>query len=242
MTMANEPDLVVVFILDESGSMSGQAPDTIKGCNEYIDKLKADHQGERILFTLTQFNSTVRVVHNAELIEDIPHLTKETYVADGYTALYDAIGISINEVSKRVNQDSNVLVVIMTDGLENASKEFNFQQVKDLIEEKKQKEWSFVFMGADPTAQAVGESLGSQASVMYNAANMGATMQSMSVATQAYRGSRGSSAALRSAAYADAFSNTAGKNFDMDINRDIDDKDVIKSVYEDKDKETEEKK
>lgn len=238
MAEPNEPDLVVAFILDESGTMLAQMSDTIKGYNEYIDKLKADHEGERILFSLTQFNSNARVIHNAELIEDIPHLSKDSYNPNNWpwnermTALYDAIGNTITELSKRIDQDTNVLIVTMTDGLENNSKKFSLSQIKEMVDEKKKKEWSFVFMGADPTTAKVGDSLGAQASIQYSSANMSQAMGGMAAATEAYRGAKGMSAACRSAAYADAFRGSDGKGFDMDINREIDDEDVVEAVYD----------
>ena len=203
--MSETPDLVVMFILDESLSMKGQRDETINGVNAYVNKLKTDHEGEKVLFSLTQFHSSVQIVCVAEPIEDIPPLTKETYCPQAYTALYDAIGQSISELSKRVDQDSDVLFVIMTDGGENQSKEFTLEQIQNLIEEKKKKEWSFVFMGADVTANKVGASLGTQASVQYSSTDMTRTMENIAEGTSAYCFARGQSAQVRSKAYAEAF-------------------------------------
>ncbi|NIP23783.1 MAG: VWA domain-containing protein, partial [Phycisphaerae bacterium] len=113
----------VSFILDETGSMLSVKDQTISGYNEYLDTLK---QEKDVLFTLTKFNSAkVEVVYDAVKIKDVELLTADTYHPTATTPLYDAIGTTITSLEKATkNKKGKKLVVIQTDGLENASKEF----------------------------------------------------------------------------------------------------------------------
>lgn len=150
----------VGFLLDETGSMMGVKQQTISGFNEYIDTLKQGENSKDIYFTLTKFNSgKVEIVYDAVPLNTVTNLSDATYKPASLTPLYDAIGISIRSLEKKVNKD-NVLVVIQTDGLENASREFTRQHIFSLIDEKKREGWTFVFLGADQDAWITSEGLG----------------------------------------------------------------------------------
>ncbi len=162
--MKNIP-MLVNFVLDESPSMIQRQAEAISGFNEYIATLK--EKGTEVLFSLTKFSGSrmINVVRVAEFIEDVPDLCKDTYTPQrgNGTALYDAVGVTIQEVEKRVekNSDQAVLVVILTDGEENCSRKFTAEQVKAMITQKEgEGNWTFVFLGADKEAWNVGASMG----------------------------------------------------------------------------------
>ena len=146
----------VSFVLDETGSMQVCKSETISGYNEYIKKLADEHKNVR--FTLTQFNaSKLKVVHDAVKIKSVPELTDETYKPNDLTPLYDAIATTIKSTEKKA-KDNPVLFVIMTDGHENASREHDLKSVLALIAEKDS--WTFVYLGANQDACAVGTAMG----------------------------------------------------------------------------------
>jgi hypothetical protein len=132
----------LIFILDKSGSMYDLVEDTIGGYNSYIERERK--KGEKILVTLVLFDTEYKMLYSRKPIEEVEELTRRQYSADGYTALLDAIGRTIVSFEKEI--DNKVLCVITTDGLENASKEFSKNQVKNLIESL---DWEFLFIGAN---------------------------------------------------------------------------------------------
>lgn len=142
---------VVNFLLDETGSMMNCKNETISGFNEYIQTLQ-NEKGAKIRFTLTKFNSDkVEVVYVNKKIENVSLLTEKTYQPNAMTPLLDAIGKTAKELDKKldgVKGDRKILFVIMTDGYENWSKEYNYEAIKALIKDKEKQDWSFTFMGA----------------------------------------------------------------------------------------------
>ncbi len=154
--------LFVSFILDETGSMQSVKEATISGFNEYVKTLKGGDDAERIRFTLTQFNAEkVDVVYDGVRLDKVSQLTEETYQPASLTPLYDAIGRTIRALEGRLaDKKRNVLVIIQTDGAENASKEFTQEGIFNLIKEKKAANWTFAFLGADQDAWEIGSQLG----------------------------------------------------------------------------------
>ena len=155
----NRP-MMVSIVLDETGSMSSRIAETISGFNEYVGDLKK--LKVPVSVTLTKFNSKkVEVVYADKPIKGVPELNKDTYRPNELTPLYDAVGKTITEIDKKKLGKKTVLVVIMTDGEENASKEYNQKKIFDLISEKQKKDgWTFVFMGADQDAWLAGQAIG----------------------------------------------------------------------------------
>ena len=150
---------IVNFILDETGSMTSCRSQTISGFNEYIKTLQK--KAGNILMSLTKFNSEkVEIVYAATPIKKVPELTEATFSPAALTPLYDAIGQTIRAVEKE-SEKAKVLMVIMTDGYENASKEFVQKTIFDLIKKKQDEDdWTFVFLGADQDAWEAGQKLG----------------------------------------------------------------------------------
>lgn len=155
----------ISFILDETASMMSVKSQTISGFNEYIKTLRGNKDAKKAKFTLTKFNSTkVEIVHDGVSLDDVADLTNENYRPDSTTPLYDAIGQTIRVLEKKANgkgkKAEKFLLVIQTDGQENASKEYSRESIFALITEKKDAGWTFAFLGADQDAWAVGQIIG----------------------------------------------------------------------------------
>ena len=150
----------LVFILDRSGSMGGLESDTIGGFNSMLAKQKAEPGECRI--TTILFDNQYEVLHDRIDIKAVNPITDKEYFVRGNTALLDAIGTTINKiggVQKNTTEDyraGKVLFVITTDGMENASREFDYDKIKSMIELQKTKySWEFIFLGANIDAVEV---------------------------------------------------------------------------------------
>ena len=158
----------LVFILDRSGSMSGLESDTIGGFNSVLEKQrKAKDKNGQINVTTALFDNEYELLHNKIPIQEVKPLTEKEYFVRGSTALLDAIGKTISQVKAEQNKlnskekSGKVLFVIITDGMENASKEYTVNAIKKLINEQKEKEnWEFLFLGANIDAIKTAESFG----------------------------------------------------------------------------------
>lgn len=146
--------LKIVFIIDESGSMQGSNSDVIGGFNGFIEKQKAENTG-KITVSLYKFNNLVTRVISNKPAAKVRTLTNEDYSPSGFTALYDAIGQAIHETDKNLSglpekeRPDKVMVVIITDGQENASKEFSATAIKSAISTHEELlHWSFIFLGS----------------------------------------------------------------------------------------------
>ncbi len=147
-------ELDVVFLLDRSGSMQGSETDTIGGYNSYLEQQRKNNYSTKI--TTVLFDDQYEILHNREDITKVKNLTNKEYYVRGCTALLDAIGKTINNLDKKVN--NKVLFVITTDGLENASKEYNKDKIKTLIEQHTN--WEFIYIGANIDSYGEGTSIG----------------------------------------------------------------------------------
>ena len=155
----------LVFILDRSGPMSGLESDTIGGYNAMIEKQKKE-PGEAIITTVL-FDDKYELLHDRINLRGISPITEKEYYVRGNTALLDAIGKIINKignVQKHTAEDERaeqVMVIITTDGMENASREFSYEKIRNMIEHQKSKYgWEFIFLGANIDAVATAERFG----------------------------------------------------------------------------------
>lgn len=155
----------IVFILDRSGSMAHLEEDTIGGYNSFLKKQK-NEEGEATVTTVL-FDDRYEIVHNNADIKKVNMLTRKDYYARGMTALLDAIGKTISLVGNRhkLSPQSLVpgktLVVIITDGYENASREYNMHDIKAIVKRQKEKyNWEFIFLGANIDAIAAAGDIG----------------------------------------------------------------------------------
>ena len=161
----NENLTELVFILDRSGSMAGREQDTIGGFNGMIEKQKALAGEARV--TTVLFDSVSKVLYSRASLRDVKPLTEKEYYARGSTALLDAVGTAIDVVGAQLRdtpeaeRPAKVIVIITTDGAENASREYSLEEVKEKIAHQKEKySWEFLFLGADIDAFGAARSLG----------------------------------------------------------------------------------
>jgi len=152
-----EPNIVkdIIFILDESGSMSSMFDEPVQSVNNFINEQK------KILgskFSLLTFNSKVKTIINNVPLQDVEEF--KDYKPRDMTALYDAIGEAITNKQK-TNDYDNVICVILTDGLENCSTKFKQKQVFDMITDmEKNHGWSFIYLGANQDVIKIGKDMG----------------------------------------------------------------------------------
>jgi uncharacterized protein YegL len=149
----------IVFILDRSGSMGGLESDTIGGFNAMLDKQRKE-KGEAVVTTVL-FDDRMELLHDRTNMKGIKPITQKEYFVRGCTALLDAVGKSIHKIGNaqkntaEEEQAEKVLFVITTDGLENASREYTYEMLKEMIEHQKTKYgWEFLFLGANMDAAA----------------------------------------------------------------------------------------
>lgn len=181
--MANKNLTEMVFILDRSGSMCMLEEDTIGGYNSLLKKQKSE-VGDAVVTTVL-FDDKYEMLHDRVAIKKIKKITSKDYYARGATALLDAVGKTINHVAGRHKNalesevPSKTMVVIITDGFENASREYSLMQVKQIIERQKSKYgWEFLFLGAniDAVKTAAGFGISADRAVTYEADGEGTRM------------------------------------------------------------------
>ena len=153
----------VTFLLDRSGSMSSISQDVIGGYNNFVSEQRTIDSACR--FSAAQFDSgdPYEIIHERISIKSVPELTSATYSPRGATPLFDAIGTLITRIDATVNEgdgEEDQIVVIFTDGRENASDNWTRKQIFQLVQQKQQLGWKFIFMGANQDAYAEGQRLG----------------------------------------------------------------------------------
>lgn len=155
----------LVFILDRSGSMGGLESDTIGGFNSLIEKQKKE-EGDAVVSTVL-FDFESKVLHDRVDIKKVPPMTDKDYTVRGCTALLDAVGGAIHHIgnvhkyAREEDVPEHTLFVITTDGMENASHTFSYEDIKASIERQKEKYgWEFLFLGANIDAVEVGQRMG----------------------------------------------------------------------------------
>lgn len=162
-----------LIILDESGSMQSIKPQAISGLNETMQTIKSAQEkfkNQSHYVTLVSFNtSRVKTIYDCCPANRIQELTKDDYLPNAGTPLYDAIGISLTQLMAEVKDEDNVLVTIITDGYENASCEYSGKAIFQLIEGLKAKEWIFTYIGANQDVEKVASSMGIRHSLLFDA-------------------------------------------------------------------------
>lgn len=160
--------LEVVFILDRSGSMGGMEEDTIGGFNSTLKKQK--EKDGNVIWSTVLFDDKHEVIHDRVPIERIEKLTEDEYYVRGCTALLDAVGRAIHHIgnvhkyARPEDVPNNTLFVITTDGMENASREYTYRGIKQMIKRQQEKYgWEFLFLGANIDAVSEAGRLGIRA-------------------------------------------------------------------------------
>jgi uncharacterized protein YegL len=189
----------LVFILDRSGSMSGLESDTIGGYNAMLKKQQQE-PGEATVTTVL-FDDEYQLLHDRINIKGISPITEKEYFVRGTTALLDAIGKTIHKIHNAQQHTSpehradKVLFVIITDGMENASREYSYAQIKQLVERQKETYgWEFIFLGANIDAIATAATFGISAdrAANYHADSQGTQLnyEAVGCAVSEFRTSR----------------------------------------------------
>jgi uncharacterized protein YegL len=154
----------IIFLLDRSGSMAGLESDTIGGFNAFVEKQR--ELEEETLVTAVLFDDKYEILWNG-INANNAKLTSREYFVRGTTALLDAVGKTILDVGLRLSQTNEeerpgkIIFVITTDGMENASREFTYKKIKELISHQQEKyNWEFIFLGANIDASKEADSIG----------------------------------------------------------------------------------
>ena len=175
------------FIIDESGSMSSQQDTIISGFNEQIETMQNEEKEQevRYLVSLTKFNSKAEVMFIDKPLNEVPKLTKNNYTPGGWTALYDAIGMTIDTAKQG---ETDTVITIMTDGAENSSKKWKKAGIKALIDiRQNENKWGFcLFLVRNCDAWANATQLGVKNAVNYAASSTGNAMRAMSAVRSTY--------------------------------------------------------
>lgn len=155
------------FLLDRSGSMFPVRSDVVAGFNQFVSDLRAQPLDCRMSLILFDGFRPFDVVFSAQQIQTVPQLKPNDYVPDGQTPFYDALGKLVVRADSRIanrlangEHNEDQLVVILTDGLENASLHYSQRDIANLIDDRQDEGWTFVFLGANQDSYAEGAKIG----------------------------------------------------------------------------------
>ena len=172
-----EQKIYNLIILDESGSMQSIKAQAITGLNETLQTIKSaqeKYENQSHYVTLVSFNSNkVKTIYDCCPIHEIHEICNNDYLPNACTPLYDAMGISLTKLKSEVMDEDNVLVTIITDGYENASREYSGKAIVQLVEELKAKGWIFAYIGANQDVEKVASSMGINNSMRFDANVLG---------------------------------------------------------------------
>lgn len=194
--MSRKDHTELVCVIDRSGSMKALQQEAIGGFNSFLDSQRQVPGTASV--TLVLFDHEYKVPYENVDLKTVQNLTDKTYVPRGLTALLDAIGRAIDDVGARLakaieeKRPEKVMVCILTDGLENASKEFTYSKIKEMIEHQRDKyKWEFSFLAANQDAFAEAGSMGISKQMTHNYAATGAgtksALRAMSSFATSYR-------------------------------------------------------
>jgi hypothetical protein len=159
--MQNKHQVHNLIILDESGSMSSIKSLIISGFNELVQSVKGIEEQfpeQKHLISMVSFNDlNNKILHFIDPVDKLDAINENTYNPASMTPLYDAMGFSISKLKQHLEEKENysVLVTILTDGEENASKEYTGAAIKNLVDELKQQNWTFTYIGSDHDVEAM---------------------------------------------------------------------------------------
>lgn len=163
--MSEKQQVHNLIILDESGSMESIKAIIIQGFNEVVQTIKGfelQFPEQEHFITFISFNGLEQKIHQfIQPVNRLEQISDVSYIPAATTPLFDAMGLSINKLKRSLNgqNNCNVLVTVLTDGEENASKEFSGIQIKRLVEKLKQQRWTFTYIGADHDVEKIASSL-----------------------------------------------------------------------------------
>lgn len=241
-TRPSNGETLITLVLDETGSMMSCYDSTISSVNDYIgSQQNAPGVAKVNLYTFSSTGSfgyatapsginmnkamsearstgnSIRTVFENTEVSEVGFLSRENYRPNGGTNLYDAIGHTIRRVEDQLSplaEVPNVLIVIVTDGGENASTEYDLKAIQSLIKDKEGQGWTFVYLGANQDAWSVAKSFGlSQGQAMtYDTNNMEGTMATLASATSVYRSTRATGEVAQGSVTREFFSGKEGSH------------------------------
>lgn len=180
-----------LLILDESGSMSSIEKQAVDSVNETLQSVRSaqkKYEDQEHFVSFVTFNSSgIKTILDKVEANKAEDITPAQFNPDSCTPLYDAIGISVNELKKSVAENDKVLVTIITDGYENASKEYNQASIKALTEKLGKEGWTFAYIGANQDAMAVSHDLGIKNAMNFQATVCGTVAMSQKLTTSRAR-------------------------------------------------------
>ena len=165
-----------LIIIDESGSMQSIKREAINSVNETIQTIRAAekrHADQEHYVSVVLFNDEVKTINDCVAANDVAELTDASYQPDCCTALYDAMGISINAMRKQTSPEDKVLVTVVTDGYENASREWSGMAIKSLVEQMRGQGWTFAYIGANHDVESVAASISITNTMSFEASDTG---------------------------------------------------------------------
>ena len=175
-----------LIIIDESGSMQSIKKAAIDSVNETIQTIRSAqkrHEEQEHYVSLVTFNDDVKSIYECVPVDEVKEITEDTYQPSCCTALYDAMGISLSALRKKVAEDDKVLVTVVTDGYENASKEYSGKAIKALVDELKAKCWVFAYIGANQDVEAVAATISITNVLKFEATPLGTATMGARVAS-----------------------------------------------------------
>lgn len=188
----------VCFVVDESGSMMMSQSDVIGGFKRVIDEQKAVKDGTCAV-SLFKFSDKVTEVYRGKDVNEVEYLNESTYAPGGMTAMNDGIGVAIDNIGKWLDgmkeseKPEKNLIVIMTDGMENASKEYTGERIREMIKHQEDKySWTFMYLGTDITDAKAAVDLGIKYRGFSSRKDVSANYLSVSSVVTAYRNTSGS--------------------------------------------------
>jgi Mg-chelatase subunit ChlD len=156
----------ICLVLDRSGSMQAIHDDALGGVNSYITNAKQDRALYESRFSMITFSSeSVATIRESDIMETVRPIGSEEYRCSGWTPLYDAIGrgIGILDEAMKGKTDAKAILVIMTDGQENASREFTHEKISTLLKTRQEQGWLVTFLGEGLEVAKQGTNLGTYA-------------------------------------------------------------------------------
>ena len=173
-----------LIIIDESGSMWCIKQQAINSVNETIQTIRAAqkrNENQEHFVSLVSFNDDVKTIHDCVAIDQVTELNDKTYQPNCCTALYDAMGLSLNALRKKAADEDKVLVTVVTDGYENASREYSGKSIKALVEEFKERGWVFAYIGANHDVEEAASSIAIENTMSFEATDAGVADMSYSL-------------------------------------------------------------
>lgn len=180
---------IILAIIDKSGSMDSIKNDAIGGFNTFLEE-QQQLEGKCLISTVL-FDSEYELTYHGLNINEAEKLTTQNYKPGGMTALFDSIGKGILDVEKMKIEAERYLCVILTDGDENSSKEFNKDAINKMISDRRETNWEFIFLAANQDAMSVGSSMGistsNSATFVADSDGIGMAYSKMSKGATSYR-------------------------------------------------------